>query len=180
MSGAGRPGTSLPLPLPQPQPQGQPSALARGSHWQLPGPQTAWSVVAVSLSGLHGTLRRREGGELRPSLGAPGTTGCQKGARRGPYHSMTMSRQRLLRCMFSYTSRMRTMWGPPDACQCCSTSCRALGLSYRTWGQHRPRQARGSLDRAAAHTPLRREGREAQGGLGPAPGAQLTEDKARM
>lgn len=27
------------------------------------------------------------------------------------------------------------MWGPPEACQWCSTSCRALRLSYRSWGQ---------------------------------------------
>lgn len=67
---------------------------------------------------------------------------------------MTMRRQRLPWCIFSYTSRMRTMWGPPDACQWWSTSCRALGLSYRSCGgRHQGHQAHTRSPRFARRDP---------------------------
>lgn len=96
-------------------------------------------VSAATWPLLRPPLRLRGGGAsrsryLKDTQGRWKTAG--PGGRGGwrAYHSMMMRRQRLPWCMFSYTSRMRTMWGPPEACQWWSTSCRALGLSYRSWG----------------------------------------------
>lgn len=65
------------------------------------------------------------------------------------------------------------MWGPPEACQWCSTSCRALGLSYRSCGQVGTGQAHGS--HRGCHWPHFAEDAEAQGGLWPAPGGPARE-----